>query len=64
VGLADRLKSAGVPVTLKLYDGVSHITLVASLARPLRFLAPTLDDVTAFIGAAPGPSAAPIAASK
>lgn len=54
VALATKLKSAGVPVTLKLYDGVSHITLVASLARPLRFLAPTLDDVVAFIGA-PGP---------
>ena len=54
MGLATKLKSVGVPVTLKLYDGVSHITLVASLARPLRFLAPTLDDVVAFIGA-PGP---------
>ena len=64
VGLANRLNSAGVPVTLKMYDGVSHITLVASLARPLRFLAPTLDDVVAFIGATPAASAAPIAASK
>ena len=54
VGLATKLKSVGVPATLKLYEGVSHITLVASLARPLRFLAPTLDDVVAFIGA-PGP---------
>ena len=53
VGLADKLKAAGVPVMLKMYDGVSHITLVASLARPLRFLAPTLEDVVAFIGAAP-----------
>ena len=49
--LATKLKSAGVPVTLKMYDGVSHITLVASLARPLRFLAPTLEDIVAFIGA-------------
>ena len=57
VGLAGKLKAAGVPVTLKMYDGVSHITLVASLARPLRFLAPTLEDVVAFIGAAPAPSA-------
>lgn len=51
VALANKLLAAGVPVTLKLYDGVSHITLVASLARPLRFLAPTLEDVVAFIGA-------------
>ena len=57
VGLADKLKAAGVPVTLKLYEDVSHITLVASLARPLRFLAPTLDDVVAFIGATPAASA-------
>ena len=61
VGLAGKLKSAGVPVTLKLYEDVSHITLVASLARPLRFLAPTLDDVVAFIGATPAASAAAMA---
>ena len=53
VGLYNKLQAAGVPVTLKMYDGVSHATLVASLARPLRFLAPTLDDVTAFIAATP-----------
>ena len=53
VALAAKLQAAGVPVTLKLYDVVSHMTLVASLARPLRFLAPTLDDVMAFIDAAP-----------
>ncbi len=53
VALAAKLTAAGAPVTLKMYDGVSHITLVASLARPLRFLAPTLDDVMAFIDAAP-----------
>ena len=63
-GLAARLKSAGVPVTLKMYDGVSHITLVASLARPLRFLAPTLEDVVAFIGAAPATSGSAGATSK
>ena len=51
--LATKLTAAGVPVTLKMYDGVSHITLVASLARPLRFLAPTLDDIVAFIDAGP-----------
>ena len=60
VAMATRLTAAGAPVTLKMYDGVSHITLVASLARPLRFLAPTLDDVVAFIDtspAAPGSAA-------
>ena len=53
VGLNDRLKAAGVPVTLRFYEHVSHATLVASLARPLRFLAPTLDDISAFIAATP-----------
>ncbi len=57
VALAAKLQAAGAPVTLKIYDGVSHITLVASLARPLRFLAPTLDDVAAFIDAAPAVTA-------
>ena len=55
VGLATKLQAAGVPVTLKMYDGVSHITLVASMARPLRFLAPTLQDVLAFIGGTAAP---------
>ena len=64
VGLATKLKSVGVPVTLKMYDSVSHITLVASLARPLRFLAPTLEDVVAFIGATPALSATATAAAK
>ena len=64
MGLATKLKSVGVLVTLKMYDGVSHITLVASLARPLRFLAPTLEDVVAFIGATPALSATATAAAK
>ena len=57
VALAAKLRAAGAPVTLKMYDGVSHITLVASLAQPLRFLAPTLDDVVAFIETVPAPVA-------
>ncbi len=51
VGLATRLQAAGVPVTLKLYDRVNHVTLVGAMAAPLRWLAPVLDDVTAFIDA-------------
>ncbi len=51
VGLATRLRAAGVPVTLKLYERVNHVTLVAAMAAPLRWLAPVLDDVTAFIDA-------------
>ena len=51
VGLATRLQAAGVPVTLKLYDRVNHLTLVGAMAAPLRWLAPVLDDVTTFIDA-------------
>ncbi len=51
--LAAALGAAGVPVTLKIYEHVHHVTLAAALARPLRGLAPVLDDVSAFV-AAPG----------
>lgn len=47
--LADRLATAGVPVELVFYEHVNHYTLAGALARPLRFLAPVLDDVTSFI---------------
>ena len=57
VALAAKLTAAGVQTTLKMYDGVNHIALVASLARPLRFLAPTLEDVVAFIEAPPSVAA-------
>lgn len=49
LALATRLQAAGVPVTLRLYDGVNHVTLAGALARPLRWLAPVLDDVAAFV---------------
>lgn len=52
VGLATRLQSNGVPVSLKLYDGVSHVTLVASMAWSLRWMAPVLDDVSGFVSRA------------
>lgn len=47
--MADKLRANGVPVQEIYYDGVSHTTLVASLAAPLRTLAPTLDAVVKFI---------------
>ena len=53
IGLADKLKAAGVPVTLKLYERVNHVTLAGSFAAPLRWLAPVRDDVVAFIEATP-----------
>ena len=53
VGLAAKLQAANVPVTLKLYERVSHTTLAGAFAAPLRWLAPVRDDVVAFIEATP-----------
>lgn len=47
--LAEGLRAAGVPVTHKVYERVNHMTLVGAFARPLRGLAPVLQDVTDFI---------------
>lgn len=48
--LAQKLRAHGVTVQEVYFDGVSHTTLVASLAAPLRKLAPTLDTIDTFIG--------------
>ncbi len=53
VGLATRLQAAGATAQTRLYERVNHVTLAAAFAQPLRWLAPVLDDVTAFIHAAP-----------
>lgn len=47
--LAAALRARQVPVREVYYDRVSHTTLVASIAAPLRWLAPTLDEVAAFV---------------
>ena len=47
--LAQRLQAVGVPAELIEYRGVGHVTIVAALAAPLRFLAPTLDDADRFL---------------
>jgi len=49
--LAGRLRALGVPVQDFYYDRINHVTLVGSLAKPLRWLAPVLPDVVAFVGA-------------
>ncbi len=49
--LADKLAANGVAVTYKRYPRVGHITLIGTMGRPLRWLAPVLDDVDAFIRA-------------
>ncbi|WP_408647821.1 alpha/beta hydrolase [Xenophilus arseniciresistens] len=49
--MAQRLRAAGVPVTLRLYPRASHVTLIGALAWPLRWAGPVLDDVRAFVDA-------------
>ncbi len=49
VGMAQRLKSSGVRVESELYDTVSHITIVATMASVLRSRAPVLERVTDFV---------------
>ena len=51
--MATLLRAAGVPVSLHFYDRVNHITLVGSMAAPLRWLAPVLDDVATFVQSTP-----------
>jgi acetyl esterase/lipase len=56
--MAARLKAAGAPVQMKLYEGVDHVTLVASMAWSLRWMSTVLDDVTGFMLSAPAPATA------
>ena len=49
VSMASRLKASGVRVESELFDGVSHVTLVASMASVLRGRAPVLERITAFV---------------
>jgi acetyl esterase/lipase len=49
VAMAARLKNSGVPVESALLDGVSHVTLIASMAAVFRGRAPVLERVTAFV---------------
>ena len=53
LAMAAKLRAAGVPVELKMYEGVSHVTLAGAFARPLRGLAPVLDDVATYIASTP-----------
>lgn len=48
-GLARALRAVRVAVDERYYDGVNHLTLVGAFGRPLRGLAPVVDDVTAFV---------------
>ena len=52
VAMAQKLKASGVRVESELFDSVSHVTLVASMASVLRGRAPVLERVTAFVRSA------------
>jgi len=52
VALALRLQASGVRVESELFDGVSHVTLLASMAQVLRSRAPVLARVTGFVQSA------------
>jgi len=49
LAMAAKLRAAGVPVELHQYEGISHALLAGVFARPLRGLAPALDDVARWI---------------
>ena len=53
VAMAERLKARGVRVESELFDGVSHITLIASMAQVLRGRSPLLSRVSAFVRSTP-----------
>ena len=54
-GLARALAAAGAPVQLRRYPRANHLTLAAAFSRPLRWIAPVLDDTVAFIESTPRP---------
>lgn len=49
VAMAARLRASGARVESELFDGVSHVTLLASMAQVLRSRAPVLARVAGFV---------------
>ena len=47
--MAARLKALEVAGAVQLYDRVNHVTLIAAMAAPLRWLAPVRDEVADFV---------------
>ncbi|MGE8672490.1 MAG: prolyl oligopeptidase family serine peptidase, partial [Achromobacter kerstersii] len=47
--LAAALQAAHAPVSVVRYDRLGHALLAGALARPLRWRAPVLDDLAAFV---------------
>jgi len=51
--LANKLMANGTQVTLHMYEGANHMTLIGAFAAPLRGIAPVRDDVIQFIQQTP-----------
>jgi acetyl esterase/lipase len=47
--LASRIREKGGAVETRAYRRIGHVTLIGAVALPFRFLAPVLDDLTAFL---------------
>lgn len=47
--LAARLRAAGADVTVRIHSGVSHVTLIGAMSRPLRGLAPVAQEFADFV---------------
>lgn len=47
--LAQRLQAAGAPVTLRIYNGASHVDLAVALSRTFRRRVPVLGESAAFL---------------
>ena len=50
VSLANRLQAVHEPCELRIYPGIGHIRILAAMDLSYGGLAPTLDDVKAFVG--------------
>ena len=52
--MAERLRNAGVPVQTRVFDNLSHMTLIGAVAGPLEWLGgPVLPPLLDFLGLAP-----------
>ncbi|NJO38319.1 MAG: alpha/beta hydrolase [Rhizobiales bacterium] len=49
VRLHGAISDHGGDAVLMVYEGIGHVGIILALASPLRWLAPTLDDIVAFI---------------
>ena len=54
MGLGRKLEAAGTKVRYQLLEGASHVTIVGAMGKPLRWMAPVLPEVLAFIDGARG----------